>query len=63
MPSEFVMSYQRFAQMVPMGSPDHVLLGALRVIHGGEKHTPTEWRELMKNLKNRPATSGVKRIG
>lgn len=62
-PKEFPTSFQRFSQMVPVGSPDHVLLGPLRALHGAEKHTLTEWRELMQSLKALPATSGVKRIG
>jgi hypothetical protein len=63
MPGEFLMSLQRFSQMVPLGNPDHVMLGVLKALHGEEKHTPTEWRALLQSLKSRPATSGVKRIG
>ena len=62
-PKEFPTSFQRFSQTVPVGSPDHVMLGPLRALHGDEKHTPTEWRALMQALKALPATSGVKRIG
>lgn len=63
MPGEFLMSLQRFSQMVPLGDPDHVMLGVLKAMHGSEKHTPTEWRALIKYLKSLPATSGVKRLG
>ena len=62
-PTEFVMSFHRFAQTIPLGHADHVLLGAVRVLHGSEKHLASEWRALMKVLKAQPATSGVKRIG
>lgn len=63
MPAEFNMALSRFAQMVPLGDPDHVMLGVLKALHGAEKHTPSEWRYLLRSLKTLPATSGVKRLG
>lgn len=63
MPGEFLMAFSRFAQTVALGDPDHVLLGALKAMHGNEKHTRTEWSALLKSLKSLPATSGVKRLG
>lgn len=60
---EFVVSFQRFSQMVNLGDRNHVMLGPLRALHGTEKHTPTQWRQLMEDIKALPATSGVKRLG
>lgn len=63
MPAEFNISFQRFAQMVKLGEPDHVMLGPLKTLHGTEKHTAIDWWTLLHQLKVQPATSGVKRIG
>jgi hypothetical protein len=53
--SEQILSYQRFAQRVPVGHVDRIWLGPLRILHGSEKHTEQEWLAIVEVLRAKPA--------
>lgn len=53
--SEQILSYQRFAQRVPVGHADRIWLGPLRILHGSEKHTEQEWLAIVEVLRAKPA--------
>lgn len=52
--SSVVMAFSRFAQSIPLGDSDHIMLGPLKTLHGTEKHTRADWHSMMQQLKNRP---------
>lgn len=52
--STVVLAFTRFAQTVPLGNPDHIMLGPMKALHGAEKHTRAEWLKVMQTLKSRP---------
>jgi hypothetical protein len=52
--ADFPIALSRFAGRLPLGHPDQIWLGPLRVFHGEEKHTVGEWQKLIEELKDRP---------
>jgi hypothetical protein len=50
------MSLTRYSASVPAGSPEHIWLGPLKVLHGTEIHTQAEWAALAGRIKNTPVT-------
>lgn len=54
--ADLIMSFTRFAQSVPLGHPDHVMLRLVKLAHGHERGTKKEWEERVRALKQkRPA--------
>ena len=53
MPDEFPIPFQAFARTL-VKTPEEVWTKLLKMRHGKEKHTPTEWRALINAARNEP---------
>jgi hypothetical protein len=51
---EFPVPFAQFAQTLRR-TPDEVWIHYMRIVHGRENHTLTEWRALHDNHRDKPA--------
>lgn len=50
-------NFGRAVQIAP-GTADEVWLKFIKIQHGKERHTPTEWRALIDQYRDQPAYKG-----
>ena len=55
---EFPVPFARFASTL-RGTPEEVFTKLIKIQHGREKHTISEWHELIEALRHVPAHPGV----
>lgn len=60
--ADLLLSYARFAQSVPLGSPDHVMLRLLKLRHGLERGTKKDWEARIRALKQQRPETGLLRL-
>ena len=54
---EFPVPFAKFAKTL-VGTPDEVWTKLVKIRHGREKHTPTEWRKVLNGNRHQPAHRG-----